>query len=229
MSVPGVEKKQKKKILESRILSTRLLHRGIQNAPKKPGLFIGASAVGYYGAVTGEHIFAETDPPGYDFLAGTTVAWEDATETIARQGIRTVILRLGVVFSSRGGALQKMIQPVRWGLGAPLGHGRQIVPWIAVEDVAGIIRFFMEQEGLSGVFNAAAPQALTNREVMKQLAAHLGKPFFLPPVPAFLLRLIFGEMASILLQGSAISPDKLMQSGYRFRFSSLEKWLSEEL
>lgn len=219
---------RKQKILDSRVNTSRMLMEGFQRSKKKPELFIAASAVGYYGAVTKEHTFRETDPPGDDFLARTTVAWEQASGAIEQLGIRTVILRLGVVFSPDGGALQKMMRPVRWGLGAPLGHGRQMVPWIAVEDVAGMVSFFINTPEISGIYNAVAPEVVTNRSLMQLLAKHLGKPFFLPAVPAFLLRLMFGEMSIVLLEGSPVSAEKIIHAGYPFRFPTLNGWLKEK-
>lgn len=216
-------KKQKQKIVDSRVQTTNLLFEKASKAKKKPQLIISASAVGYYGMTTSEHIFKEEDKPGNDFLANTVISWEQSVDQFNQLGIRTVKLRLGVVFSKKGGALAKMIMPVKLGLGSALGSGKQYVPWIEISDLTQMFLFVVENEKAETVYNAVAPDYITNHELIKSLAEALGKPFFVPKVPAFILKLIFGSMADVFLQGSKVSSEKIQSMGFKFNCTSVPK------
>lgn len=156
-------KKQKKKIIDSRVKTTELLYIAVQKSGKKPLKLISSSAVGYYGSVTSDQIFTEEDDSGNDFLAGTVVEWENAVDKFSDLGLATTKLRLGVVMSLKGGALPKMLRPVKMGVATPLGSGKQYVPWIALDDLARMFLFVIEKDDAAGVYNAVNPQPLATR------------------------------------------------------------------
>lgn len=214
--------KRKKEIRSSRIDSTNLLYAHIEKQNKKPKAFISASAIGYYGAVTSKQIFTETDPPSSDFLGHICRGWEDAADQFTKSGIRTVKIRTGIVLSKKGGALTKLLVPLRWGLGSAIGHGKQYMPWIHVEDVVDIYMFALENEKMHGAYNAVAPEHITNKAFNKKLAHMLHKPFWFPAIPAFVMKVLFGEMAAMLLKGSRVSSEKIREAGFNFQFPDLE-------
>lgn len=218
---------RKKEIVESRVAVAAFLHKKIteNNIPLKA--YISASAVGFYGAVTCKNVMTELDAPATDFLGQTCVAWESIAQRFAESGIRNVVLRTGVVLSAQGGALSKMMMPVKWGLGAALGSGRQFMPWIHIDDLCKLYVFALEQESLRGIYNATAPQHCTNAELTKQLATVLHRPFWPVNVPSFVLKLMYGQMADMLLKGSAVSSEKIMKEGFQFTFSKLEMALCD--
>jgi hypothetical protein len=217
---------QKKRILESRLKTTQLLVEKIRASNKKPEVFISASAIGYYGSTLSNQVFHEEDPPGNDFLADVTVQWEQSSLPIEEIGVRRVLLRTGVVLSEKAGALPKMMSPVKLGLGSPLGSGKQMISWISLEDLVDLYLFAIENPAISGTYNAAAPKPLDNRTFMRSLANHLRRPFFLPAVPGFVMKTLFGEMATILLKGQNVSADKIKAAGFSFRHETLEDFLS---
>ncbi len=215
--------KRKKQIIESRTKSTQLLLKAIQNSGANIKAFIAASAVGYYGAITDEHIFTENDLPTNDFLSHSCKAWEDSVDEISNTGIRTVKYRIGVVLSKDGGALPKMAAPFKCYMGSALGSGKQYIPWIHINDVANAFVFAIKNEQLKGVYNLVAPDGgISNKEFSKTLAKVLLKPMFLLPVPEFALKLALGEMADIVLKGSRVSSKKLSDTGFMFENSDLE-------
>lgn len=213
--------KRKKEILDSRIKSAGLLTAGLKETGKRPQAFISASGIGYYGSETSEHIFNESDKPGPDFIGQVCCRWEEAAGEAASMGIRTVIIRTGIVLTKRGGALQRMALPARFGFGSPLGSGRQYLPWIHIDDLCGIYIKALEDRSMSGAYNAVAPEHVSNREFMKTVSAVMKRPFFFPAIPSFLFRILFGEMSSILLNGSRVSPEKIISSGYSFTYPDL--------
>lgn len=219
----------KKEILESRVLSTQLLYEILQKYPHSVKTFVSASAIGIYGFDTAEQWVDENSPYGEGFLAEVTQKWEAEVQKMADLGIRTVILRIGIVLSAKGGALPKLVQPIRWGLGAALGSGKQYMSWIHIDDLARMFLFAIENQNLQGVFNAVSSEPCTNAEFTKRVAQILRKPLFLPNVPAFTLKLMFGEMAQMLLGGSRVSNEKIKQAGFRYQFDSLEKALKDLL
>mgnify|MGYP002639546011 CR=1 FL=1 len=220
---------QKKKIISSRVESTKLLENAIQSADKKPVAFVSASAIGYYGSITTDKVFSEGDAAGKDFLAETVIKWENSVKQIHQIGIPTAILRIGVVMSKKGGALPKMLLPVKWGIGSAIGTGKQWVPWIALEDLARLFLFVIESrisktssKDLT-IYNAVSPSEINNRDLMKQLAKALNKPFFMPAVPGFIFKMLYGEMSTILLEGSRVSAQKLQEEGFKFNTSKIEE------
>jgi hypothetical protein len=221
--------RRKKEILESRIQSSRLLYEGLQRVPNQVKTFLSASAIGIYGADRGDQLLTETSPPGNDFLAEVTKAWEGAVQPVAGLGIRTVLLRIGIVLSGKGGALAKMAQPVRLGAGSPLGSGKQWVSWIHVDDLCRLFMYALENPDVRGPYNAVAPEPATNEALTKQIAEVLGKPLFLPNVPAFALRLAVGEMADAVLGSAKVSSQKVAQAGFTYQFPALTPALRDLL
>jgi len=209
---------QKKKIIDSRVKSTNLLREGIKKAKKKPRLFISASAVGYYGLEPTEKESIETDSPGSDFLAKTVVEWEERVLKIEELGIKTIRLRLGVVIAEKGGFLSRIKNIVNWGLASPVGSGTQFVAWIEISDLCNMFEFVINNETSHSVYNAVAPENITNRELMRVMAKEMKRPFILPSVPAFMIRLLYGEMGDIVLYGKKVSSKRIEEEGFSFKF-----------
>jgi len=217
---------RKKEIIDSRVDSTKLLAKAISKNHRKPDSFVSASAVGYYGFVTGEHIFKESDEAGTDFLAETCELWEQSTDSIKKLGIPTALVRIGIVLDKDGGALKEMAKPVKLYAGAALGTGKQYLPWIHIDDLCHMFIHAMENK-LEGPFNAGAPNQVNNKTFTKVLAKVLNRPFFLPNVPAFMMKLILGTRALLVLEGSRVSPEKIQQTGFQFKFTELDAALGE--
>ncbi|MFQ5915907.1 MAG: TIGR01777 family oxidoreductase, partial [Nitrospinota bacterium] len=212
---------KKAAIRDSRVKSTRLLAETLARLEQPPRVFVCASAVGYYGD-RGEEVLREESPLGSGFLPDLSLEWESAAEPAVQKGIRVVHLRNGIVLSPKGGALAKMLPPFKLGLGGKLGSGRQYVSWISLDDMVGVIRHALERESLSGPVNAVAPNPVTNAEFTQTLGRVLSRPTVFQ-VPAFTLRLAFGEMADAALLASArVEPARLLASGYSFRHPELE-------
>lgn len=214
--------KRKREIRSSRVDSTRLLADNLSRLDKKPAAFIAASAVGIYGHNTGSILVKEDRiKPGDDFMATVTREWEEEIMKIASLGIRVVIFRAGVVLSTKGGALPKLVTPVKLGVGAPLGSGEQYISWIHIDDLCRLYLFAIENEKLSGVYNAVSPHPETNADFTGKLASALNKPFFMPKVPAFVIQTVFGEMASTVLGGNRVSSEKIQKAGFEFLYPEL--------
>lgn len=220
-------RKRKQEIRASRIDSIGLIFNYLDPKQKKLKAFITASGIGYYGAVNSEHIFNEADPPSGDFLGRTCKDWEDAADRFAEAGIRTVKIRTGIVLSNKGGALSKLQLPVKLGFGAPLGNGKQYMPWIHMDDLCAIYLQAVEEEEMFGAYNAVAPEHITNEALTGRLARALQKPFWVPNIPSFLMKLLFGEMAAMLLYGSRISSEKIREAGFSFRYPDIESAFQE--
>jgi uncharacterized protein (TIGR01777 family) len=217
--------KRKKEILDSRIKSAQLLFQKITENKQQLKAFITASAIGYYGAVTTDKIFVETDHPSQDFLGETCRLWEESANRFESLGVRTVKIRTGVVLTYQGGALAKMITPVKIGLGASIGGGKQYMPWIHMDDLCNIYIKAIEDNNMHGAYNAVAPEHKTNREFSETLTKVLKKKVWLPNVPAIIVRIIFGKMAELVLNGSRVSSNKLIQEGFQFKFPTLNSAL----
>ncbi len=219
---------KKARIRDSRVLGTRHLAEALAKATQSPSVLISASAVGYYGD-RGEEVLREDSLPGSGFLAEVCREWEAAAKPAAAAGIRTVQIRIGLVLSQVGGALQKMLPPFRMGLGGNMGNGRQWWSWIDVQDIAGAIHYIMKTESLQGPVNFVAPRPVTNAEFTKTLAAVLSRPAIFP-MPAFAARLAFGQMADeLLLASQRVEPAKLLASGYKFKHPELTPALQDIL
>jgi TIGR01777 family protein len=217
---------RKKEIISSRILPTQLLFDAISKSIHKPSAFISASAIGYYGAVTSQHIFTETDPAANDFLGHTCRQWESEVDHFNELAIRTVKIRTGIALTSTGGALEKIKKPITLGLGAPLGTGNQYIPWIHIDDLCRIYLKAIEDVTMQGTYNAVAPEHTTNRQLMKAIALVLHKKIRIPRIPSSMLKLALGPMSEMLLTGSRVSSGKLMASGFQFLFANLQDALT---
>jgi uncharacterized protein (TIGR01777 family) len=217
---------RKKRIVDSRIDSTRLLSDKLASLAHRPDVFISGSAIGFYGS-RGDEIMDETSSHGSGFLAEIGTAWEDATRAAEDAGIRTVHIRTGIVLSPRGGVLKKMLLPFRFGLGGIIGDGRQYMSWISIDDEVNAISFLLHNTELSGPFNLVAPAPVTNREFTRKLGKVLKRPTPFP-MPAPVVRLMFGEMGDeLLLSSTRVAPVRLEQAGYAFRHTDFEQALKD--
>jgi uncharacterized protein (TIGR01777 family) len=212
-----------RRIRESREIGTRNLVAGIEAADPRPKALISSSAVGYYGHRPDR--IDEDAPPGNDVLADICVAWEREAE---RAPVRVARIRTGVVLDRHGGALQKMLLPFRLGVGGPVAGGEQPLPWIHVEDVVGIYLAAIDDERWSGPFNATAPEPVTNREFSKALGRALHRPA-IAPVPGFAIRLLYGGMAKLVVEGQNAVPRRALELGYRFKHPDLDEALRSAL
>ncbi len=217
----------KQRVLDSRTKGTRLIAEAVAACDPAPAL-ISASAIGFYGD-TGERTVDEDDSAGTGFLADVCRQWEAATEPAEAAGARVVHLRIGVVLSAEGGALQRMLLPFKLGLGGVVGSGRQMMSWIHLQDLVASIVHALDREDLVGAVNAVAPEPVTQRQFAKVLGRVLSRPT-LAPMPAFLVRLLFGEMGEeLLLASSWVAPSRLQSTAFSFRFEALEQALRHEL
>lgn len=220
---------RKKEIIDSRVLAGNLLFEAVkEHNPNLKG-FISSSAVGYYGMVTKDTIFEETDKPGEDFLAKVCEEWENSALQFNQLNIRTVIMRTGVVLDKNEGALAKLLTPIKLGIGSGLGTGKQAMPWIHLDDICNLYVHAIENGEMKGAYNGVAPEKLTNQVFSKTVAKVLKKPFFFPNVPAFALKLLMGEQAIIALEGSPISSKKTEESGFKFKYRNLKDALENLL
>lgn len=219
---------KKKRIRESRVKGTRLLGDALANLTNPPKTFISASAIGYYGD-RGDEVLTEASAPGNDFLSEVCVEWEKATAFATEKGIRVVNCRFGIILDAKGGALAKMLPPFRMGVGGKIGSGEQWMSWIALDDVIGGIKFALANASIKGPVNFVAPAPVTNAVFTKTLGKILSRPTIFP-IPAFGVRLLFGEMADALLLGSQrVEAAVLQNSGYLFKYPVLEGALAHTL
>ncbi|RZJ50928.1 MAG: TIGR01777 family protein [Chryseobacterium sp.] len=222
---------RKKEIISSRIDSAKLILNTLQKKNIKLKSFISASAIGIYGAITSEKIFKEDDEKGKDFLSEVVILWEKAADEYLEKGVaeRVVKVRIPVVLSEKEGALKKMATPVKFGVGSPIGTGKQYIPWVHIDDLSSLFEFALKNENTSGTYNASAPQHTDNENFTKEIAEVLNKPMFMPNIPAFVMKLIFGELSVVLLEGSRTSSEKLQKTGFQFKFTDLKDALKDLL
>jgi uncharacterized protein len=218
---------QKARIVDSRVNATRVIVRAIQGTSRKPEVLINASGVGYYGD-TRDLLVTENSPPGNGFLAETCTRWEAEAWEAEKLGVRTVVLRSGLALGEQGGALSRMVLAFKAFAGGPLGSGKQWFPWVHRDDLVSVILNALSDAGFSGPLNIAAPEAVTNRQFCEILGKVLRRPCWFP-VPETLLRLVFGEMSSMILTGQHVVPARLQELGYKFHFPALEPALQEIL
>ena len=214
------------RIKDSRMVGTRNLVAGIAQADPRPRALISASAVGYYG--NAPYPIHEDAPPGDDVLADVCVAWEREADKAAELGLRVVKVRTGVVLDRHGGALQKMLLPFRLGVGGPVAGGRQPLPWVHYEDVVGIYLNAIDDERWTGPVNATAPEPVSNREFSRALGRALHRPA-IAPVPGFAIKLLYGGMAMLVIEGQYARPRRTLDLGYRFRHPDLDEALRSAL
>lgn len=220
--------KRRKEIINSRTKTIELIARELQGRPYKVKAFVSASAIGFYGSDTGNTQLTEQTPSGSDFLAHVTRHWENSAELIDNIGIRTTKLRIGVVLSNEGGALPKISMPIRWGIGAPIGNGNQWMSWIHLDDLCRLFIAALENNKWHGVYNAVAPTPVTNTELTRQIANVLKRPLWLPAIPAFALRLVYGEMANVVLGGNYVVNHRIRtETDFTYEFENLQSALQD--
>src|SRR5688572_2690270 len=211
---------KKRAIRDSRVKGTALLSETLATLKQPPAVFVSASAIGYYGN-RGDELLPETSTPGNDFLARVCQDWEKATTPASEKGIRTVLTRFGIILAENGGALAKMLTPFQMGIGGRIGNGKQWMSWIALDDVVGAIQWLIKDRFINGPVNFVAPIPVTNTEFTKTLGRVLSRPTLFP-IPAFAVRLAFGEMAdSLLLASQNVEPVVLKARGFAFNFARL--------
>ena len=219
---------RKKEIIESRTKSIDLIVSKLKVLPHRIISCASASGIGYYGADTGDEHISEQHTSGIDFVADCCIQWEAAADKIQALGIRTVKLRTGIVLSEKGGALPRLTQPVRWGVGAALGTGKQWQSWIHLDDLCELFIKSLTDKQMTGVYNAVAPNPVTNHDLTKISAQVLNRPFWMPNVPEFALKLAFGEMASIVLGGSYVLNQRIkLETDFDYKFVEVRGALAD--
>jgi uncharacterized protein len=219
---------RKKRIRDSRVFAGKALCAAIESAGKKPSVLVQASAVGYYGA-RGDEIVTEQDAAGNDFLARIALEWEASTAVVDSLGVRRVVVRTGLPLTRRGGVLPFLVLPFRFFVGGPIGSGKQWMPWIHMADQIGAIRFVIEKDAARGAFNLSAPNPLTNAELARAIGHAMHRPAWFQ-TPAFMMKLVFGELAEVtLLSGQRVVPERLQEAGYRFKFPNADAALGDIL
>jgi uncharacterized protein (TIGR01777 family) len=212
---------KKKAIRDSRVFGTRSLIETFDKLKAKPKAFVSGSAIGFYGD-RGDEVMTESSPAGKTYLSEVCKEWEAESRRAEDMGIRTVLLRTGIVLSKDGGALATMMTPFKLGVGGVVGSGKQWMSWISLDDVVGIINFALENESVRGAVNVVAPNPVTNEEFTKTLGSVLYRPTFLP-LPEFAVHMVFGEMGdALLLDSTRVIPKRLQDNGYEFRFTDLK-------
>ncbi|MDN5286837.1 MAG: hypothetical protein JWR38_3111 [Mucilaginibacter sp.] len=217
---------RKKELIDSRTKSIGLIYRLLKNKPNKVNAIISASAIGYY-SDRGDKLMTEGSLPNNDFMARCCIAWEDAIDEGEKLGLRVVKFRTGVVLDQDGGALPKLALPVKLYIGSAIGNGNQWIPWIHWLDVVNMYLYGIENTALKGVYNMVAPNPVTNKQLTQAVAKQLHKPLWAPKVPAFLLKLILGEMSTIVLGSTKVSAQKIQDAGFNFKFAELPAALKE--
>lgn len=221
-------KQYKQQIIDSRVTTAALLYNLVENTSNNIHQFISASAIGIYPS-SPDKVYSEdnTERDG-SFLAEVVEKWEAAANRFTQLGLKVAKVRTGLVLSGKGGMLKEIAGPVRLGIGSAFGNGKQIQSWIHADDLAGIYAYILDNE-LEGTYNAVAPHPVTQNELVKTVAKVLGKPYFMPNLPKFLLQTVLGEMSTLLFDSQNVSARKIVSAGYQFKFLSLEKAIEAEL
>jgi len=219
----------KKEIYNSRINSAQFIYEQMQKQNIHPEAVISSSAAGIYGQTTSQTIFTEKDPSADDFLGKVCKDWEEKALQFRNLGSRVVCVRTSTVLSERGGALEVLKKPIELNVGAVLGTGEQYFPWIHIDDLVNIYVKAVECVTIDGAYNASAPDFVTNKMLTKTIADHLGKTIWLPNIPKFVIKTALGEMSVLALEGSRISPDKIINEGFNFAYERLDSALADVL
>lgn len=221
-------KSYKDEIIDSRVLSTKLLFQTLQNTPNKVKQIVSASAIGIYpDSLT--NIYHESDLDiDVSFLGNVVKLWENEVNQFEKLQLIVSKIRIGIVLAKNGGALQEMVKPIQYGVGAAFGSGEQYQSWIHIQDLVAIFYHVIENK-LPGIYNGVSPYPVTNTELTKSIAKTLNKPFFLPNIPRFVMQLILGEMHQILFSSQHVSCRKLLDENFQFKFASLDKALNDLL
>ena len=215
----------KKRIRDSRVIGTRNLVSAIAKLDTRPAAMITASAIGYYGD-RGEEILPETAPPGKDFLSSVCVEWEREARRAEELGVRTAVLRIGIVLGMEGGALRQMVPLFKSGIGGPVGSGKQWVSWIHIDDIVGLIAFALKHDHAFGPLNGTAPEPIRNVDFAKALGSALGRPS-LVPTPGLAIKVMYGEMAQVVLASQRVVPEATRRAGYTFQYPELKGALGQ--
>jgi uncharacterized protein (TIGR01777 family) len=218
--------KQKKELIDSRTKSINLIYGLLKNKPHQVTSVVSASAIGYY-SHRGDELMTETSTPNNDFMAHCCIAWEAAVDEGEKLGLRVLKFRTGVVLDKDGGALPKMALPVKLYIGSAIGSGNQWIPWIHWLDVVDMYLYGIENIALKGNYNMVAPIPVTNKQLTQALAKQLNKPLWAPNVPAFILKLILGEMSTLVLGSTKVSAQKIQDAGFVFKFANLPVALND--
>lgn len=219
----------KKEIFSSRVDTANLLFEYVKKLNINLKFFISASGTAYYGQITSNKIFKEFDEPNIDFLGKVCVAWENAAYQFEKIGARVVCLRTSLVLSKNGEGFKLLKKPIQLGVGANLGDGKQWMPWIHITDLIQMYAEAVDNDKIKGSYNASSPQYINHSEFNHTLARKMNKPFFIPNIPAFVMKLALGEMSSLVLNGSRIDATKIQETGFKFQYPTLEKALDELL
>ena len=224
-------KKRKKLLLSSRVDSTNLIFSEVKKQNITLDAFISASAIGYYGSSNSENIFQETQKNGDDFLSEICFEWENSAKKFKKEALskRVCIARIGIILSDSGGALAEIIKPFKFGIGSIVGNGRQYVPWIHISDMCSIINFMITNSSIDGVYNSVAPQHSNNKDLSILIGKIMKRPIWLPNIPSFIFKVVFGEMSTILLKGSRVSSEKIINKGFNFQYKNLKTALENIL
>lgn len=223
---------RKKEILDSRTQSSALLVKALQQNSNKVKAVISSSAIGWYGPDPSLHSngFEETDTPFNDYLGNTCKLWEESIEPITQQNIRLVKLRTGIVLSTKGGALKEFLNPIKMGIAAILGNGKQIISWIHIDDLCNQFIYAIEHENMQGSYNAVAPNPVNNRRLTLSIAKKVKGKFYIPIyVPSFMLKIILGEMSIEVLKSTTVSSKKIEIAGFNFKYKTIDAALSNLL
>jgi uncharacterized protein (TIGR01777 family) len=214
----------KRRIRESRIATTRGVVEAIEAAKKRPSVLVSASAIGYYGS-RGDEVLTEQSTPGSGFVSQLCIEWEREAQEAARLGVRVVPLRIGIVLGPGGGMLKSLLPPFKAGLGGRLGSGNHWMPWIHIDDLVDMIAFAIDDAQLNRPLNGVAPEPVRNSAFIRSLAHAVHRPAVFP-VPAFALRMLFGEMADLMLASQRVVPEAAKQAGFRFQHPDLDETLA---
>jgi uncharacterized protein len=217
----------KQRIRSSRLDVTSNLVKAISRLKRKPSVLVSASAVGYYGS-RGDEVLTEDSAPGQGFLQDLCVEWERRAQPATALGVRVINLRTGIVLGTESGALPQMLTPFRLGMGGPLGSGKQWIPWIHIDDMVGLIDFAVKTESLRGPLNACSPNPMTNNDFSKELGRAMHRPAAIT-TPEFAIKLLFGEMAEVILASDRALPKAALAAGYSFNFPELQAALNQLL
>lgn len=218
----------RKRIVSSRVESTRLVVEGMRRAEKKPDVFVCASAIGFYGARPGTERLTETSSRGQGFLADVVNAWEAAATPAESFGVRTIRLRIGIVLGEGGGPLEKMILPFKMFGGGPIGRGSQVISWVHADDIVGLILYCLDNPAAQGPLNAVAPNPVTNEALAKSIGRAMHRPSWFR-VPETFLKLGMGESSQIVTTGQHVVPQRAQELGYEFRWPNLDPALASIL
>jgi hypothetical protein len=206
-------------LLRSRVDAGKVLTLAIENAKRKPFLFVQASGIGIYG-MERERIVDESSELGSDYMANLAKQWEASSEPIEDLKIRRVVIRTGVVLSGKGGALRSIVFPYKYYIGGRIGDGQQYYSWIHIKDEVNAILFLIENENAKGVFNLSSPNPVTNNEFGKTISKTIKRPHYFP-IPGFFMHLVFGEVANMVLEGQRVYPTRLLKEGFKFKYADL--------